>query len=40
MDQGFLERMVAKLVSTEDIQKVYGYLKSYMERRLYLGNKS
>lgn len=40
MEQGFLERMVTKLGSTEDIQKVYSYLKSYMERRLYLEKES
>jgi len=40
MDKEYLERMVAKLPQTEDIQKVYGYLKNYMERRLNLKTKS
>jgi len=38
MDKQILERLVVKLLQTEEIKKVYAYLKSYMERRIDLGN--
>ena len=38
MDKQILERLVVKLLQTEEIQKVYAYLKSFMERRIDLGN--
>lgn len=40
LDKEYLERMVAKFPQTEDIQQVYGYLKSYIERSLNLDKKS
>jgi len=40
LDKQLLERMVAKLPQTVDIQRVYRYLTSYLEQRLNLGVQS